>query len=147
MKRFIVVLLALVAVSLASAHSFTVSGTSWNGWAGTAEFAVEADAGSLLFGVSVTPGLDVEASFGVQTAPLVVEGGEFAVALRGHVPVYDGTSFGVGQVDVSLGLAMTVTDVGVVSPVFEVGARTPLSTAGLSSLPSFFYRVGISLDF
>lgn len=147
MKRITIALLAVLVLSAAYAHSFTVSATNWNGWAGTLEYAYDAEVGSLLFGVSVAPSLATEVSVGVQTAPLVVDGGELAVALRGHLPVYDGTSFSVGQADLSLGLSLTVTDVGVVSPVFEVGARAPLTAAGLSSIPGFYYRVGIGYSF
>lgn len=148
MKKIVIAVLALFTLGFASAHSFTVGVDYARDFAVTGEFAYEAETGTLLVGAIVDPtGLDTALTFGVATAPLVVDGAEFAVVVRAQLPVVQEGTLALGQVTASAGLQALLTDsTGLVTPVVEVGVRTPLRIESFTTVPGMYLRAGIVID-
>lgn len=149
MKKIVLAVLALFTLGFASAHSFTVGVDYARDLAVTGEFAYETDAGTFLVGAVVAPaGLDTTLSFGVATAPLVVDGAEFAAVLRAYVPVVQDGTVALGQVAASAGVQALLTDsTGLVTPVVEVGVRVPFRMESFTTVPGMYLRAGIVIDF
>lgn len=151
MKKLVIALFALAAVSFAAAQNFTV-GAVYNGdLAATVEYGQEFSSGELLVGVAVVPlSWETEVTLGARAELFELTGGAdltvLAVSGRVHLPVYDGASFVIGQLDASVMVDLMVPQEqnGTVL-MFSVGARAPVTTAGLTTLPSLVF--GASLQF
>lgn len=146
MRKVLVVLIAALFVSLAAAQSFSV-GARYDGQvAAVVEYAHPVSVGSLLVGVATEPlnGFDTEVSLGVLLPVLSVDGADFEVVLRGHLPVYEGGTFVAGQFAASLGLVLEVVNgTDLVDPFFELGVRTDVNSASLTQVPAVYFAGGI----
>lgn len=149
-KTLIIGLVSLLALfGIASAHGVTFGADYDGAISVTGEVAYEAPGAALLFGVAVDPtSLNAEVSVGIETARFSVEGADFSVVLRGHVPVFQNGSVVVGQVEASAGLQVALTgNAGLATPVIEVGARNALTVATFSQMPNIYFRAGLAFDF
>lgn len=153
MKKLVVVLVALAALSFAAAQDFTVGAEYGSALGVTAEFAQPVDGfGALLLGVSVDPtAFATEVSFGVRVPAFTLEGEDvavFSVPVLVHLPVYDGADFILGQLDVSIGLEMFVpSQTSNFGLVFDVAGRTPVNADALTQLPSLVLGGGLRYAF
>jgi hypothetical protein len=148
MKKLVFALVAFAALSFASAQIFTVGVGYGTVLAATVEYAQPVEFGDLLFGVAVVPGTwATEISLGVLVPVASVEGGDFSLAVRGHLPVFDGTSIAVGQAALSGGLVLQVPQDNNVLPTFEAGIRTDVNSAALTTWPGWYVRAGVGFRF
>jgi hypothetical protein len=92
--------------------------------------------------------VQVDAGFGVSYQMAEVEGGSVFGVARVWVPVYNGEEFAINfsQVYTQLGVMVVPEQTGVLVPVFEVGATSPVVGA-FTQWPGFYLRVGLARVF
>lgn len=146
MRKMLFVLVTALLFSFTYAQSFSV-GARYDGQvAAGVEYAHPVSVGSLLVGVATEPlnGFDTEVSLGVLLPVLSVDGADFEVVLRGHLPVYESGVFVAGQFAASLGVVLEVVDdTDLVDPFFEVGVRADVNSDSLTRIPNIYFAGGI----
>lgn len=152
MKKLVVVLVALAALSFAVAQDITVGAEYSSAFGVTVEYAQPVDGvGALLLGVSVNPvGFATEVSFGVRVPAFVLEGEDtavFSVPVLVHLPVYNGADLILGQLAASVGLEVFIPNDNGFGLVFDVAARTPINSDALSQWPSLTLGGGLRYVF
>lgn len=151
MKKFLIAVLALSALSFGVAHSFTVGADYYGGLGITAQYHHDFDFGALVVGARVLPtSFATELVLGVSVDVFVIEAEDtayFAVPVLLHVPVYDGDSFALSGVDVSAGLEMFVPTETGFGLVFNAAARSSVGRELVTQWPSLYVGAGVRFAF
>jgi len=149
MKKLVIALAALAVFSFAAAQNFTVGAVYGSDLFVTAEYGQEFDSGDLLLGVAVVPmSWETEVTLGARAELFELTGGAdltvLAVTGRVHLPVYDGADLVLGQLDASVMLDLMIPQEqnGLVL-MFSAGARAPVNSTGLTTIPSLVFGAGL----
>lgn len=153
MKKFVIALVALAALSFAAAQSVTLGVNYHTDLGAVVEYSHDVeDFGAVLLGVRVAPvGFATEVFGGVGIHLFTLEGEDtavFSLPLLVHLPVYDGQTLILGQLDFSAGVEMFVPNThNNLGLVFNVAGRTPVSVDALAQLPSLSLGAGLRYSF